>query len=142
MTWIFDLDNTLHNAEAKIFPLINIKINQYIGKKLKIDEDSSDKLRQRYWDLYGATLQGLIENHRINPEDFLEKTHTLKNFSSYVIPMKKLKEVLSSINDHKIIYTNDIKIKRTARIFFVDPMPDEFLFCLEHDYGYFLNISL
>ena len=105
-TWIFDLDNTLHDAQKKIFPLINKKINQYISKAVKINLSEADVLRQKYWDNYGATLEGLIKHHNINPKDFLKKTHTLKNFEELVFPMQDLLKVLSSISGKKIIYTN------------------------------------
>ena len=105
-TWIFDLDNTLHDAEKKIFPLINKKINQYISEVVKINLSEADVLRQKYWDNYGATLEGLIKHHNINPKDFLKKTHTLKHFEELVFPMQDLIKVLSSISGGKIIYTN------------------------------------
>ena len=64
-TWIFDLDNTLHDAEQKIFPVINQKINHYISKELKINLDDADQLRQKYWDQYGANIFVLIDqNHQ------------------------------------------------------------------------------
>jgi putative hydrolase of the HAD superfamily len=105
-TWIFDLDNTLHDAQKKIFPVINQKINRYISKEVKINLKEADELRQKYWEDYGATLGGLIKHHDINPTDFLEKTHTLKNFEELVFPMQDLIKVLSSINGKKILYTN------------------------------------
>ena len=105
-TWIFDLDNTLHDAQKKIFPLINEKINRYISKTEKINLKDADVLRQKYWDRYGATLEGLIRHHDISPTDFLEKTHSLQNFKDLVVPMQGLKKVLSSINGPKILYTN------------------------------------
>ena len=104
--WIFDLDNTLHDAQKKIFPLINKKINQYISEVVKINLSEADVLRQKYWDNYGATLEGLIKHHNINPKDFLKKTHTLKHFEELVFPMQDLIKVLSSISGGKIIYTN------------------------------------
>ena len=81
-TWIFDLDNTLHDAKKKIFPIINKKINQYISTAVKINYTEADKLRQKYWKKYGATLEGLVH------------------------PMEDLIKVLSSINGQKILYTN------------------------------------
>ena len=105
-TWIFDLDNTLHDAQKKIFPLINQKINRYISKAIKINLIEADVLRKKYWDHYGATLEGLIKHHNINPTDFLEKTHTLKNFEDLVVPMPDLIKVLSTISGQKILYTN------------------------------------
>ena len=105
-TWIFDLDNTLHDAQKKIFPIINQKINQYISEVIKINLTEANELRQKYLDQYGATLEGLIKHHNINPKDFLEKTHTFENFEELVCPMQDLIEVVSSINGQKLVYTN------------------------------------
>jgi len=105
-TWIFDLDNTLHDAEQKIFPIINQKINRYISKELKINLDNADQLRQKYWDQYGATLEGLIKHHKINPNKFLEETHKVDNLETLVVPMPNLKNTLASLKGLKILYTN------------------------------------
>ena len=32
--WVFDLDNTLHNASAGVFPLINQQMTDYIAQSL------------------------------------------------------------------------------------------------------------
>lgn len=105
-TWIFDLDNTLHDAQKKIFPIINQRINQYISTAVSVNFIEANKLRQKYWDQYGATLEGLIRHHNINPTEFLEATHTLENFEKLVFPMQNLIKVLSSITGQKILYTN------------------------------------
>ena len=105
-TWIFDLDNTLHDAQKKIFPVINKKINQYISETVKINLTEADLLRQKYWDHYGATLAGLIKHHNIIPTEFLQETHTLENLEELVFPMSDVTKVLSSIKGHKILYTN------------------------------------
>ena len=105
-TWIFDLDNTLHDAQKKIFPVINQKINQYICETVKINFTDADLLRKKYWDNYGATLEGLIKHHNIDPTEFLKETHTLINLENLVVPMKDLIKILSSINEKKILYTN------------------------------------
>ena len=84
-TWIFDLDNTLHDAQKNIFPIINKKINRYISEVVKINNEEADELRQKYWDKYGATLEGLIKHHKVNPSKFLEETHTIENFSELIV---------------------------------------------------------
>ena len=105
-TWIFDLDNTLHDAQKKIFPVVNKKINSFISRELNISTQKADKLRQNYWDKYGATLEGLIKHHKVNPNKFLEETHKIINIHELVIPMTDVKKVLSSISEKKILYTN------------------------------------
>ena len=96
----------MHDAQKKIFPVINQKINQYICEKVKINFTEADLLRQKYWDNYGATLEGLIKHHNIDPTEFLKETHTLINLENLVVPMKDLIKILSSINEKKILYTN------------------------------------
>ena len=44
-TWIFDLDNTLHDTGRKLFPIINKKMNRYIQNLLKINEYEADQKR-------------------------------------------------------------------------------------------------
>jgi len=105
-TWIFDLDNTLHDAESKIFPLVNKRMNEYISSYLDISIEDASELRQSYWDTYGATLKGLIKHHNINPIDFLATTHDLQDLNDLVTPEINLKETISKIKGRKIIYTN------------------------------------
>ena len=56
--WLFDLDNTLHNAEAGIFYIINRAMTEYMAGRLKLSEEAASHLRQDYWHRYGATLAG------------------------------------------------------------------------------------
>jgi len=131
-TWIFDLDNTIHDAKSKIFPLVNTKMNEYISSYLDVSIEDADNLRQGYWDTYGATLKGLIKHHNINPIDFLATTHDLQNFNDLVIPEINLKETISKIKGRKIIYTNAPKnyTHRILKISKVYEMFDE-IFTIE-----------
>ncbi|MBT5166725.1 MAG: pyrimidine 5'-nucleotidase [Nitrosomonadales bacterium] len=121
-TWIFDLDNTLHDAQSKIFPLVNTKMNEYISSYLDISLEDASSLRVSYWERYGATLKGLIKHHNINPIDFLSVTHNLQDFNKLVHPENNLKKTLSKIQGRKIIYTNapktyTNKILKISKIF-------------------------
>ena len=121
-TWIFDLDNTLHDAQSKIFPLVNTKMNEYISSYLDISLEDASNLRVSYWERYGATLKGLIKHHSINPIDFLSVTHDLQDFNKLVLPENNLKKTLSKIQGRKIIYTNapktyTYKILKISKIF-------------------------
>ncbi|HNN46060.1 MAG TPA: pyrimidine 5'-nucleotidase, partial [Azospira sp.] len=73
-TWLFDLDNTLHNASPHIFPHINRSMREYIERHLGVDKDEATRLRQTYWDRYGATLTGLVRHHGVDPRHFLHET--------------------------------------------------------------------
>lgn len=104
--WVFDLDDTLHNASARIFPVMNGAMTQYIQSSLNMDETKANQLRKHYWKVYGATLKGLMQHHGINPYHFLNETHKFPDLSDRVIQTKRLRHMLSSLNGRKVIFTN------------------------------------
>ncbi len=104
--WIFDLDNTLHNASAHIFPVMNQAMTQYMMQALQMEQDEAHHLRRHYWQVYGATLKGLMRHHAIDPHHFLAETHRFEHFESMVIRVKKLKYMLDKMPQRKCIFTN------------------------------------
>ena len=105
-TWLFDLDNTLHNASAHIFPHIGRSMRDYIRLHLGLDEVEATQLRQQYWKRYGATLLGLMRHHDIAPEHFLHHTHQFHDLASMVVVERGLKAMLERLPGRKIIFSN------------------------------------
>lgn len=104
--WLFDLDNTLHNATPHIFPHINQSMRQYIERHLGVDEDEATRIRQDYWERYGATLRGLMRHHDTDPNHFLWETHQFPNLKRMVVFDKPLIHVLRRLPGRKIIFSN------------------------------------
>ena len=104
--WIFDLDDTLHDASSKIFPRINQSMTAYVSQKLNISHDAAHELRDQYWKVYGATLKGLMENHDVDPKEFLLKTHDAHELSKFVKQSHALKNTLKKLKGKKIVFTN------------------------------------
>jgi putative hydrolase of the HAD superfamily len=104
--WIFDLDDTLHDASALIFPHLNRAMTQYIMESLNLDEQTAHKLRQHYWQVYGATLKGLMRHHGTDPHHFLHKTHDMIDISAMVIEAKGLRNSLQRLSGRKVVFTN------------------------------------
>ncbi len=104
--YIFDLDDTLHNASAHIFPVMNQAMTQYIMEALNIDEDAAHQLRQHYWKIYGATLKGLMRHHGVDVYHFLKETHAFMDLPNMVIQVKRLKHLLKSLKGRKCVFTN------------------------------------
>ena len=75
LTWIFDLDNTLHDATPHIMPHINRSMTEYVQRQLAVGEAEAADLRVQYWRRYGATLLGLMRHHDTDPHHFLWHTH-------------------------------------------------------------------
>ena len=104
--WIFDLDDTLHDASSHVFPVMNRAMTQYIQHTLGLDEAAAHKLRQHYWRIYGATLKGLMRHHSVNPHHFLHETHQFANLAELVNPIKRLRHLLKNLKGRKVVFTN------------------------------------
>ncbi|QVL46098.1 MAG: pyrimidine 5'-nucleotidase [Methylophilaceae bacterium] len=104
--WVFDLDDTLHDASAHIFPVMNGAMTQYIQHALEMDEVTADQLRHHYWKAYGATLKGLMRHHSTNPHHFLNETHLFPDLAERVIQTKRLRHLLLNLKGRKVIFTN------------------------------------
>jgi putative hydrolase of the HAD superfamily len=104
--WVFDLDNTLHNASPHIFPQINRAMTTYMQTHLGLDEAGAGALRQHYWQRYGATLTGLIRNHATDPRHFLRATHDFTALDRMVVREPGLRATLSRLPGRKLVFSN------------------------------------
>lgn len=105
-TWIFDLDDTLHNASAYVFPHLNRAMTEYLMEHLNLDEPQADTLRRRYWHIHGATLRGMMRNHGTDPHHFLHHTHQFPQLSAMIIKTRGLRMVLRQLKGRRIVFTN------------------------------------
>ena len=104
--WLFDLDNTLHNATPHIFPHINRSMRQYIERHLGLDQQQATRLRQDYWVRYGATLLGLMRHHGTDPRHFLWETHQFPELKRMLVFAKPTLHMLRALPGRKIIFSN------------------------------------
>jgi putative hydrolase of the HAD superfamily len=104
--WIFDLDNTLHDATPHIFPHINRSMTAYLQQHLQLDEAAANALRVYYWQRYGATLSGLMRHHGTDPEHFLWHTHQFPELVQMVLRVPRLRHVLRTLPGRKVVFSN------------------------------------
>jgi putative hydrolase of the HAD superfamily len=104
--WIFDLDNTLHNATPHIFPHINRSMTAYLQQHLHLDEVAANDLRVHYWQRYGATMSGLMRHHGTDPDHFLWHTHQFPELAKMVLRMPRLRHVLRALPGRKVVFSN------------------------------------
>jgi putative hydrolase of the HAD superfamily len=104
--WIFDLDNTLHDASPHVFPHINRAMTDYVARHLGLGKDEASALRQRYWQLYGATLLGLMRHHGADPHHFLWHTHQLPEPRRMIVFDRGLRAMLKRLPGRKIVFSN------------------------------------
>ena len=104
--WIFDLDNTLHDAQQHIFPHINRAMTRYVAGLLGLNEADANALRDAYWRQYGATLNGLMRHHCVDPRHFLRETHQLSELGRMIVAHHVLRWVLRRLPGRKFVFSN------------------------------------
>lgn len=105
-TWLFDLDNTLHDASHAAFGPTNQAMTDYIVRHLNMSPEAAGTLRQHYWDRYGATLLGLVRHHGVNAAHFLHHTHSLPGLEDRLRTSSHDREALIRLPGRKVLLTN------------------------------------
>ncbi|MFZ2101948.1 MAG: pyrimidine 5'-nucleotidase [Oricola sp.] len=113
--WVFDLDNTLYPHHTNLFAQIDVKMTSYVAELLQIPREEARKVQKDLYQRYGTTLKGLMENHGVDSDDFLEKVHDIDY--SWVAPDPALGEAIKALPGRKFIFTNGDRghAERTAR---------------------------
>lgn len=103
-TWVFDLDNTLYPAHCNLFDQVDQRMGAFISQLLDVDLVEAKKIQKTFFYEYGTTLRGLMDVHRIEPEDFLDFVHDID--VSVIDPDHALSDALDRLEGRKVIFTN------------------------------------
>ena len=109
--WLFDLDNTLHDASHAILPAIHDNMNAFLAQTLGSDGQSAsaelvNHTRNLYWKRYGATLLGMMKHHDVKPAAFLEAAHRFTDLPAMLRFERGLARLLKRLPGKKILLTN------------------------------------
>ena len=102
--WIFDLDNTLYSGKTKVFEQVDKRMSKYISGKLNISIEEAKKVQKNYFHKYNTTLNGMIKNHKIDPDEFLEFVHDIN--IDFLQKDPALGKEIEKLDGKKIIFTN------------------------------------
>lgn len=102
--WIFDLDNTLYPASARLFDLIDERMSDYVARVLGCDAAEARRIQKQYFRDHGTTLAGLMRNHAVDPHDFLTHVHDIP--LDRVSRDDRLADALTRLPGRKFVFTN------------------------------------
>jgi putative hydrolase of the HAD superfamily len=119
--WLFDLDDTLHDAARASMPGIHVAMGEYMQRELRLSPDEAQALRRQYWQRYGATLLGLVRHHGVKAAHFLHDTHRLPGLEARVSGHRHDFAALQRLPGRKLILTNAprdyaLRVLRALRI--------------------------
>ena len=103
-TWVFDLDNTLYPAGSDLWPKIDARITLFLAQLHGLDGLSARALQKFYYERYGTTLRGLMQDHAIEPGQFLRFVHDIDRTS--IQPNPGLAAAIAALPGRRLILTN------------------------------------
>jgi len=104
--WLFDLDDTLHDANTASMPQIRDAMGDYIEQHLGLARAEAEALRNRHWHRYGATLLGLVKHQGVDAAHFLHHTHLLPGLESRVRGHRPDLAALARLPGRRYLLTN------------------------------------
>ena len=118
--WIFDLDNTLYPHDADLWPQIDRQITAYVSEKFGLDGISSRALQKYWYQRYGTTLRALMDEHDIDPHEFLSMAHDIDR--TRLAPNPALGAAIAALPGRKFILTNGDRdhAEKTTRALGID----------------------
>lgn len=104
--WLFDLDNTLHDAGAWVFGAMNDAMRRYVCDALGVTPAQADALRAAYWRRYGSTMLGLVRHHAVRPAHFLHETHRFPDLEQRVTGHRHDLAAIARLPGRRVVLTN------------------------------------
>jgi putative hydrolase of the HAD superfamily len=102
--WIFDLDNCLYTASSGLFELIDQRMGAYIQRLLSCDPTEARRVQKAHFHAHGTTLAGLMQEHDVDPHDFLEDVHAVE--LDRVQCDERLARLLPQLPGRRFVFTN------------------------------------
>ncbi len=103
-TWLFDLDNTLYDANSGVFPQIDRNMKRFLMAEFDLPEDAAHAYQKELYRDYGTTLSGLMTRHSLDPARFLHHVHDID--LAELGPDLRLIAALKRLPGRKAIFTN------------------------------------
>jgi putative hydrolase of the HAD superfamily len=102
--WLFDLDNTLYPVGNDFMRLIEARMTVFVARELNLPRDEAWALQKRYLHEHGTTPAGLMANHGIDPETFLDDVHDVS--LDALTPDPELHAALMRLPGRRLVFTN------------------------------------
>src|SRR5256714_642562 len=99
------LDNPLYPHHVNLWQQVDARIRDYIADFLKVAHDEAFRLQKDYYKRYGTTLRGMMIEHGMKPDDFLDYVHQIDY--SPLEPDAALGAAIEKLPGRKLILTND-----------------------------------
>ncbi|XP_021747477.1 phosphate metabolism protein 8-like [Chenopodium quinoa] len=113
---MFDLDDTLYSSHTGIGLALKKNIEDFLMEKCGFTSDQASTLRVELFKSYGSTLAGLRAlGYDIDADDYHSFVHGRLPYAQ-IKPNSNLRNILLSITQRKIIFTNSDRVHATKAL--------------------------
>ena len=103
-TWVFDLDNTLYPASCGLMAAVSSRMTEFVSDVLRLEPDAALIEQKRMFREHGTTLRGLMNDHGVDPVEFMDFVHAVDY--AMVDSNPGLNNALNDLPGRKVIFTN------------------------------------
>jgi putative hydrolase of the HAD superfamily len=103
-TWVFDLDNTLYPHHLNLWQQVDERIRAFVSDFLEVSHEEAFRVQKDYYKRYGTTMRGLMAEHGLDPDAFLDYVHQIDH--SPLEPNPALGAAIEKLRGRKLILTN------------------------------------
>ncbi len=111
-TFVFDLDNTLYPHHLNLWHQVDERIRDYIANFLGVTHEDAWRKQKDFYRRYGTTMRGMMTEHGMEPDDFLDYVHQIDH--SPLTPNPTLGAALEKLPGRKLILTNGTRAHADA----------------------------
>jgi putative hydrolase of the HAD superfamily len=109
---VFDLDNTLYPHHLNLWQQVDDRIRGFIADFLKVTPEDAFRIQKDYYKRYGTSMRGLMAEHNLTPDDYLDYVHKIDH--SPLLPNPALGDALERLPGRKLILTNGTRAHAAA----------------------------
>jgi putative hydrolase of the HAD superfamily len=120
-TWVFDLDNTLYPHDVNLWQQIDVRIRDFIADFLQLSPQQAFRVQKDYYRRYGTSMRGLMIEHGLEPDTFLDFVHAIDH--SPLQPNPALGAAIANLKGRKLILTNGTRSHARAVLERLDIAP-------------------
>ena len=103
-SWIFDLDDTLYAQSPELSAVYDERMRTFIARELGVTPAEAERLQDDLYIRYGATVRGLMTEHGVTPDAYLEYVHDVDH--STITPNPALVAAIAALPGPRYVLTN------------------------------------
>jgi putative hydrolase of the HAD superfamily len=112
--WVFDLDDTLYAMSPELATMFDSRMREFIAREIGVSDEAAGLLQHDLFRRHGATARGLMIEHGISPDDFLDYVHDVDHAS--VAPNPELARAIARLPGRRFVLTNS-PLSHAKRVF-------------------------